>query len=304
MRLRVAWLALGLLLWSVGTVDAQQPQSALPEDDHSQGSEESLFRGLQAPSEPTGYHALENTDALFLGMELGASTLIGVVPFVADEPATQCGWCTTNGFDRRVRRALVWDDRVTAGTLSHVLSLGLVPAIALTGLLVPALTSHNGSFALQDSLILLSTFGVVTGIVEGIKRSSDRQRPGFHYGLQDETEARKFPGQQFLSFCSGDTAWAFGLAAGGATLAFLRGYESAPYIAIGGGTVALVAGVLRIAADMHWATDVLTGAGVGTALGILVPTLLHARTNLAGAQVAVAPTIGSGNYGMGATLQW
>lgn len=259
---------------------------------------------VTTPEPPLQYRALHNTDGLFLGVELAAAAIIAVVPFVVDEPATQCGWCSTNGFDRSVRRALVWDDRASAGTLSHVLSLGLVPAISWTGLLVPALTSGHGDYAVQDSLTLLSTFGLVTGVVEVIKRSSDRQRPGFHFGLQADTEAESYPTQQFLSFCSGDTAWAFGLAAGGATLAFLRGYESAPYIAVAGVTVAFMAGLLRIAADMHWATDVLTGAGVGTAVGILMPTLLHSRKDDAATNPSVVPVVASNNYGLSASLQW
>ncbi len=35
-------------------------------------------------------------------------------------------------------------------------------------------------------------------------------------------------------------------------------------------------GYLRVAGDKHWATDVLAGAGWGSAVGVGVP-LLHAR---------------------------
>ena len=41
----------------------------------------------------------------------------------------------------------------------------------------------------------------------------------------------------------------------------------------GGFTLAAVTGYLRIAADKHYFTDVLTGAGIGVLGGLLVPPL-------------------------------
>jgi len=101
------------------------------------------------------------------------------------------------------------------------------------------------------------------------------------------------PVEENLSFFSGDTAWAFSVASSATTLAYLRGYAAAPWILAGGGTLAVAAGVLRISADMHWATDVLAGAVIGTTIGAGLPLLLHSRkpTELAPA-VSVVPMIG------------
>jgi len=56
--------------------------------------------------------------------------------------------------------------------------------------------------------------------------------------------------------------------------------------------LALGAGVLRISADMRWATDVMMGAAAGTALGVAVPFFLHQRDEQA-PRVAIAPSITS-----------
>jgi len=59
------------------------------------------------------------------------------------------------------------------------------------------------------------------------KISARRQRPSFHFGRASETEAAGHPDEEFVSFYSGDTTWAFSIAASASTLAFLRRYEHA-----------------------------------------------------------------------------
>ena len=59
-------------------------------------------------------------------------------------------------------------------------------------------------------------------------------------------------------------------------------------------------GLLRIAADMHWATDVLTGAVMGTMVGILTPLCVHPREG--GGRLVILPT--EGGRGAVATLWW
>ena len=88
---------------------------------------------------------------------------------------------------------------------------------------------------------------------------------------------RNYPNERNKSFFSLDTAWAFAIASSATTLSYLHGYSSTKYVAIGSGFLAATAGTLRIVGDAHWATDVLTGAAVGTAIGIAVPVLLHPR---------------------------
>jgi membrane-associated phospholipid phosphatase len=65
------------------------------------------------------------------------------------------------------------------------------------------------------------------------------------------------------------------MATSSGTVASLRGYDSAPILWGGGLAIAFVTSYLRIASDTHYLTDVLFGAGLGTALGIVIPRLLH-----------------------------
>ncbi len=204
-------------------------------------------------------------------------------PIVCDD-----AWCTTNGFDVALNEALVWANPRAAATTSHTFALGLAPAAAFGSLIVSATSSSHGTYAIQDSAIVLDAFLVATGANSIAKITARRQRPAFYYEREGDTEAADHPAEEFVSFYSGDTTWAFSIAASASTLAFLRRYEHAEWIAVGTGVLALTGGVLRISADMHWATDVLAGAAAGTAIGIGIPVLLHSRKH----GIAVVPSAG------------
>jgi membrane-associated phospholipid phosphatase len=122
-------------------------------------------------------------------------------------------------------------------------------------------------------------------IVDPVKGLTARERPGFAHGMV--TEAASYPSERFLSFFSGDTALAFAFGACATMIAYLRGYRSANVIALASGVGAFIAGILRIRADMHWATDVMTGGFVGTLVGAGLPYLLHPRSS---APAAAVPT--------------
>lgn len=195
----------------------------------------------------------------------------------AGDPATTCGWCATNAFDTTLRRALLWHDALAAARLSHALSLTVLPSLALVGIVGPALRARRPRVALQDLAIVLCAFTLTTGVADGVKKLFDRERPGFHFGRAASLEAAHVPLERFLSFFSGDTAWAFMFVAVAATLARQRNYGSARLLAVVGVPLAAGVALLRIGADMHWATDVLTGALVGAAIGVALPAWVHPR---------------------------
>jgi membrane-associated phospholipid phosphatase len=237
-------------------------------------------RGQASRDAPAELKPLQNTGTGFLALETaGALMIFASYGVVAGGPRPSCDWCDPNGFDEALRARLVLGkaSRKAAGIVSHVFSAGIVPASVFTALLVPAVSEGKGSYALQDAWIMLNTVLLTTGISEGTKRLVARRRPAFHYGEQDHNEFGDNLAETNLSFFSGDTAWAFSFAASGSTLAFFRGNRWAPFIAFGGGTLALGTGFLRIASDAHWTTDVLAGALVGTGVGVAMPLLLHRR---------------------------
>jgi membrane-associated phospholipid phosphatase len=161
--------------------------------------------------------------------------------------------------------------------VSHGVSLGAVPLLAIGSSVLEASAAKHGEYALQDAWLITNTVLLTTAIGNTVKKNVARRRPAFTHGVGNRTEAVDFPDEQFLSFFSLDTAWAFSIAASSTTLAYLRGYESAPGVLIGGAALATLAGVMRISADMHWATDVATGALVGTTVGVGLPLLMHRR---------------------------
>jgi membrane-associated phospholipid phosphatase len=250
-----------------------------------------------ASAEP---HELRNTGPGFLALETGGVLLtFAAYSLATGDTPTHCSWCEPNSFDSSVRDALMMGNSRPPAFASHVLSLGVIPLGGFAGLLFPALSEGKGSWAATDAWIMANAFLLTTALSNGTKKLSKRQRPAFYHGRQKETEAEHWPDEEYLSFFSGDTAWAFVFASSSTTLAYLHGYETAPYIAMGGGTLALTTGILRIAGDMHWATDVIAGAAVGTGVGIALPLLLHPRvTASSNPTVTATPLTGDGLSGI------
>ncbi len=259
-----------------------------------------LVIGVSATNVSAEPHELKNTGPGFLALESGAVlvTFAAYSTATGDTPA-QCTWCEPNSFDSSVRDALMMSNSKPPAYASHVLSLGVIPLGGFAGLLFPALSEDKGSWAASDAWIMANAFLLTTALSDGTKKLSKRQRPAFHHGRQAETEAEHWPDEENLSFFSGDTAWAFVFASSSTTLAYLHGYKTAPYIAMGGGTLALTTGILRIAGDMHWATDVIAGAAVGTGVGIALPLLLHPRvSDSSEPAVTASPLTGDGVSGL------
>lgn len=232
----------------------------------------------RAAMTPAVSHPLRRTSAAALAASLVATAAGFVGLSVATgEPATACGWCSSNTFDELVRALLVAHDPMRPARWSHALSLGVAPALSFGALTVGALRARRPWHAVQNVAVVVNAFLAVTALADGVKKLADRERPGFHHGRQALTEAATVPLERFLSFFSGDTAWGFAFAAATLSLSTLRGYDRARPVAVAGFSVALGVALLRIAADMHWATNVAMGALVGTAVGLGLPRWLHPR---------------------------
>ncbi len=246
-----------------------------------------------APSAATEQHFdLERHSYGALGLETAAVGSLLAASFLLVQPApARCHWCKTNAFDRAVRDALRADQPRGAGYVSHGLSLGAVPALSIAGLVGPAYGDGKPAVGAKDVWIMANAMLLTTAVGTMTKRLVGRQRPAFHYLREDETTFADYPAEENQSFFSLDTAWAFAAASSGTTLAYLHGYSTAPYVLAGGGLLALSTGTLRIVADAHWATDVLTGAFVGTGIGIALPCLVHPRKDRspAAADMALVP---------------
>jgi membrane-associated phospholipid phosphatase len=241
---------------------------------------------------------------LDLGITLGATAFWVSFELLSPVLATSCHWCdrnpdgsdSLNGFDRGVRKALRWNDTKSADILSTVFSFGLAP---LAGLGVGALIAAHDQRLTEipeDILIVAESAMLTLDLTQIAKFSISRERPNVHARTPAERIARRASSDN-LSFFSGHTSLAFALATSAGTIASMRHYRLAPLMWIAGLTLATISGYLRIAADRHYATDVLTGVAVGSAVGVAVPYLAH-RPREAAVHVALAPLPG----GQGLTL--
>jgi membrane-associated phospholipid phosphatase len=189
-------------------------------------------------------------------------------------------------FDAPLREWLRIDDasaRATASDISDV-SQAFMLAYPLADAWATAGLAHgNTDAALQMTLINAQAIALSMTVVLLTKNLVGRERP---YGLDCGPDSRCGGEARNQSFISGHSAAAFtgaGLVCAHHEAMPLYGGGGADLAAcLGGLTVASMTGVLRVASDSHYATDVLAGAAVGLASGYLMPKLLYYRTGRAG----------------------
>jgi membrane-associated phospholipid phosphatase len=182
-----------------------------------------------------------------------------------------CRFCEPNALDAGVRAAVVWRDRATARHLSDGLAFGLLPAGVLAHQLLAARGEGELAAGWTDLLVIAEATALAADVNQLVKFTVARERPFVHYG----DPARPHQPDDDLSFYSGHTSLAFSLASSAGMVSTLRGYRSAPWVWGVGMSLAATVGWLRMGGDMHWFSDVLVGAAVGTAVGAGLPWLLH-----------------------------
>ena len=221
---------------------------------------------------------LRRTDVAPLAIGLGSGALALTLAVLALPAPTICNWCQPTSFDERLHSPWLTYRRRTAANYSHLLSFVVIPAGAVgASILLPLADSDPQRHGPENVAMLTEALLVNLALTVTLKRLVARQRPAFHYGRSRYGEFVADPVEEFLSFPSGDTSIAFSVASSATTIAFLRGYAEAPYVLAGGATLATGVALLRVAADVHWLTDVLAGAVLGTLVGAGMPLLLHRR---------------------------
>ncbi|HVW29944.1 MAG TPA: phosphatase PAP2 family protein [Polyangiaceae bacterium] len=219
---------------------------------------------------------------LDLSVAVGGVALWTTLELLKPELSGPCRWCdrdaagndTLNDFDRSVRNALRWSDRKTADTLSTVFSFGLAPAAGIAIGAGIAAHDHRLNEFPADLLVVAEAAAIAVNVNQITKYSVRRERPDVHARTPEERAKERTPDDN-LSFFSGHATLAFALSTSAGTLASMRRYRMAPAMWITGMTLATVGAYLRIAADRHYATDVLTGMVVGAGVGFCVPYFAH-----------------------------
>jgi membrane-associated phospholipid phosphatase len=216
---------------------------------------------------------------------------IGTEAFKGDLAPKTCRWCEPDRLDVWFREQLVWQDVNPPRRASDILAFAALPAAVAANAFLSANAEGDVREGWVDLLIITEAVSLAADLNQLLKFTVGRQRPFVHYNT-DPTRAPD-PDDN-VSFYSGHTSLAFSLAAAAGTVSTMRGYKSAPWVWGVGMAAATSVAWLRIAGDKHYFTDVLTGAVIGTAVGILVPRLFHgpqdAGTPAGGAHVV--PSVG------------
>jgi membrane-associated phospholipid phosphatase len=165
-----------------------------------------------------------------------------------------------------------------------------VTIAATYGLAVGTLVLDGGLEGASDLVVVAESVLLSNAVGALVNLGARRPRP-LAYGTA-APEDERLRGNTSLSFFSGHTAGAF--AAALSTYATLRRRHPdspLPYVALAVGvTAASFIGTTRVLAGDHFPTDVVAGALVGSALGLLLPALHDSpiRVSASSAGVAVA----------------
>lgn len=169
---------------------------------------------------------------------------------------------TVNGFDRPLMNAY----SKTLDTTGDIFLLG-----ALASPVLFAAAPNTEWFTI--AAMYTETALIANGIKDITKLIVDRPRPYMYFDgyPQKEIEERDW----CKSFPSGHTTMAFTAAAFN-TYVFSKYFPDSSWrfvVAGGSYAIAVTTAALRLASGNHFATDVLTGAAIGTLCGFLVPYL-------------------------------
>jgi len=217
-----------------------------------------------AAQQPAGGYQSGWGDLVALAVLAG----VALVPSAAGLPhgppdCAPCDPATLWGIDRGV----VGHTSAGAGTASDVFVLGVMGGAALAVIAGAPSAQRTGNAAVFGETIVAAY--AATG---WLKVTVGRERPVLY--TADAPAAADDPDSQ-QSFPSGHTAAAFGAAV---SYVVVSGRQHLPHrtrnaaLLFGG---AVTVGALRVAAGRHFPTDVLAGAGIGSLIGWLVPTLHH-----------------------------
>ena len=223
----------------------------------------------------------------------------------ADLVPEKCRWCyraedgadLLNPYDSSVRKRLLWKNTETAATFSSVLGFFVEPA-AMMGLTALSSANDRAIDRLPVDALLITEATVLAGDINQIaKFAFARERPFVHFLPRAPDVVRALtdsPSDDNLAFFSGHTTLAFAVATSAGTVNSLRGYRLAPVVWGAGLTMAVTVAYLRIAADKHYLSDVMTGAVVGSVVGIGVPLLFHSASSASSASTGTNPPSASG----------
>jgi membrane-associated phospholipid phosphatase len=217
-------------------------------------------------------------------------------------------------FDNAVRNALeirttnIGARYVARDTSDVLLSLAVTSPFFFDAMVTAWYQRQSPEVALQMALIDTEAFAVAGALQETTTALTSRQRPyvaDCGGGLPATTLDCTNPGR-YRSFFSGHSTLSFtaaGLTCEHHLTLHLVGGAGDVLVCAGALVLAAATATLRVASDQHYATDVIAGALVGSAVGLGIPAFHYSggqgkdsRGKAGGVELRVVPT------GLGATI--
>jgi membrane-associated phospholipid phosphatase len=234
--------------------------------------------GRPTPLEPSPHDLTRPAYQLYAEYDLPALG-IGLVFAGARAIRTQRAYCAPR-CDSADLNAL---DRLTAGRWdprwTNVSNIGVAFVVAAPAIYLIAeegsLNALNDAVVIGESALLASSVATIMTVAAG------RPRP-FLYGDKAPIEDRNSVDAS-MSFISSHTAISFAVSTSTwMTFRRLHPDSSAHWAVLAiGDAAAAVVGLARMLAGRHFPTDVLSGAIVGTSVGVLVPAMHRSPVKLA-----------------------
>ncbi len=218
---------------------------------------------------------------------LGAYAVDGVEPISLTE-IRALDRQAVNGFDRNTTNnwSPTWQDRSDWPRDILVVSSALVAGI-------PGLLGGEWGEVATLGTIFLEAAAFTTGATYAAKGMAGRTRPCAYNPSLTPEERLAIAGSGssvHLSFFSGHTSAAFAAATLMSTIyTDLHGFSTASKILWGSSlSLATVTAYARVKGGMHFPSDVIVGAVVGSAIGYLVPAL-HRKRSDDGIRISAGP---------------
>jgi membrane-associated phospholipid phosphatase len=242
---------------------------------------------------PAGWRRISTKDGAAIG-GLASSALALLLFLKAPE---QSRWDSAVLFDDGVRNALRASSsqgRSRAGTVSDAAYLLAAYPLVVDAGLVTWLGRGKADAAVQLALIDAEALAISGLVTTAMQRSIGRARPFLRdcgANARGNADCSASANTRNSAFISGHASLAFTAASALCVQhSRLSIYESADAAVCPTAlAIAATTSVLRIVADRHWATDVIAGALVGSAVGGVVSAVHLGMNGPAGAGVSLGP---------------
>jgi membrane-associated phospholipid phosphatase len=221
----------------------------------------------------------------FRPIEGASSALLGgLTVYLLFESGEAPSWKGTNRFDEWLRSGVRFSGdrgRAIAGRVSDFGVLGLLTHAMVVDPAVTWGARHSGDVAFQTFAINAQSIVVSLALQTLVTDFAGRERPFGRLCLGELSSSPMCKGSgRYRSFFSGHTVMAFTSAALVCTTHGNIPIYGSPWDMVacaGAVSLATTVGAMRMAADRHYASDVLVGASIGFLSGVGLPWLLHYR---------------------------